>query len=78
MNKPTAPMAGAIRAVLEGAGLTPVAIADVPGIEQPAISKRYRGATPWRAHELQALSEAFDIPVERFYGRPTTTEKAAS
>lgn len=65
-------MAGHIRAVLEGAGITQVAIADVLGIDQPAISKRHRGATPWRAHELQVLSEKFDIPIERFYASEPT------
>jgi predicted XRE-type DNA-binding protein len=80
MNKPPAPMAGQVRAVLERAGLTQVAIAEVLGIDQPAISRRYRGATAWRAYELQLLADRFDLHIADFYepAEPRQPARAAS
>lgn len=67
---PLARTASQVRAVLEDAGYTQTAVAEVLGITQSGVSKRYRGVRPWRAHELELLSRTYDIPVERFYSQP--------
>jgi transcriptional regulator with XRE-family HTH domain len=71
-------MAAHVRQVLEEAGLTQVKIAQAIGVEQTAVSKRYRGTTSWRAVELRIISSTFGIPIERFYdGQPTPTVAAS-
>jgi len=82
MNRPRDQLAAHVRRVLEQAGLTQVKIAQALGTEQTLISKRYRGTISWRAHELQAISDAFGIPVADLYlpapAEPVTAEPAAA
>ena len=74
MNRPHDQLAVHVRRVLKEAGLTQVKIASALGVDQTAISKRYRGETSWRAHELHTISETFGIPLESLYlpTAPTT------
>lgn len=74
MNRPPDPMAPHVRRVLEEAGLTQVRIAAALGVEQTAISKRYRGSTSWRASELHTISTTFGIPLSRLYGTESEPE----
>jgi transcriptional regulator with XRE-family HTH domain len=67
-------MAGHIRAVLEGAGLTQTVVAEALGIQQSAISKRYRDKSAWPASDLRVLAERFGIPITDFYPASSPAE----
>ncbi|GJF06554.1 helix-turn-helix domain-containing protein [Pseudonocardia sp. D17] len=62
-----AALADHVQQRLRAAGLTQMQIADVLGIPQPVISRRFLGKTPWRAHELQTISDRFGIPLSELY-----------
>lgn len=72
LEHPAMSVARTVRAELEAAGVTQERVGIALHIAQPGISRRFRGATPWRADELVALSECFDIPLAALYGRPAS------
>ena len=41
-----------------------VALGRELGMSQGAITKRWKGLRPWQLHELDALSELFDVSVQ--------------
>lgn len=67
MKAPPRPVAASVRAELRAADLTQERVGAVLGIDQAAVSRRYRGITLWRADELVLLSETFEIPLDRLY-----------
>lgn len=40
-------------------------------LKQSAVSRRYNGHVPFDVDELEALAEAWDVPVTDFFPRPT-------
>lgn len=74
------PVAASVRAELRAADLTQERIGEVLGIDQAAVSRRYRGITLWRADELVLLSDTFGIPLDRLYRSERTppTEQSAA
>lgn len=63
-------IASRVGTVMKERGLTQERVGDAIGIGQVAVSRRVRGVAPWRAHELVALSAAFDVPLHELYSVP--------
>ena len=42
-------------------------------LKQSAVSRRYNGQVPFDVDELEALAEAWDVPVTDFFPRPRRT-----
>lgn len=69
MPHETTPLTQSVRERLKAAGISQERVAVVLGLTQPMISRRVLGKTPWRADELVAIADAFDIPLAELYGK---------
>jgi predicted transcriptional regulator len=75
------PLHRSVRAELRAAEVSQERVGAVLGLPQPAVSRRLRGITPWRADELLKVSKAFRISLDRLYNTklpiPSETEESS-
>lgn len=62
------PVTANVRAEMARRNKTQTDVADLLGISQNGVSRRLRGETAWRVHELRALADDFGVPVSSLVG----------
>lgn len=60
-------IAASVRALTAGRGMRNVELKEVLGIGSNAIFMKLRGDSPWKASEVAALAEHFDVSVGDLY-----------
>jgi len=71
-----AAIAAEVRAEVARRKYTQRDVADILGLPQPSVQLRLAGRRSFRAEELVALAEAFDVPLTRFV--PSAVNRAAA
>lgn len=68
MQEQTVTTAARVRGIAAERGMTQEDIGVVLGRTRQYIGKRYRGELDFRASELEALADHFNVPVAYFFG----------